>query len=646
MSSELGKRKAMDLNAIVRKLLRANPGMFIKFSEFPRRKKVLLKIKRHRISQSREANYWTGEWAKWMLDPRAKEPGTFQFKQFRNKFRMPCKLFVEDFIPAVREHKIFPQKYNGGKQIPVEIKCMIALRILGRGSYADDMSEMSKVKPSTCNHIFKTFVKNMAAKMFPVYVTPPKDDHLRRVLDTYARLGFPGAVGSVDCTHIFWDKCPVALSNLCKGKEKFPSLSFEVVVDHDRRIHSCTDGFVGTAPDSVIVVNDEYCRSIAEGRFKDLKYSLYKEDGSFVTVEGGYLISDGGYPRHWMFQRPAHNAVTERSVLWSEYLESVRKDVECTFGNLKQRFHFLKHFVKYHTAELMSNAMKTCCVLHNMLLAWDSGSRDDWECRREDWENIEADFYDKDLERPDTAAALAARLAASIEAEKAAKVPRSETGMGLVPPTDGAGTIVGATHRHKALQDALQIHFQFAYKRGAVVWPKGFTAHQRADFKLERNKARRVNNVFYKAPSFLRTNNGEHKVGLGLFSCIGYAPGNRLIKFIGIVRTREEYTAREEAGKGGYCLHLSNDSVLDCYDTRDVCYASHANNASNCHTLQASFQDAVAGVDGLWAAQNNCKLRVDRTTTPATVWLVATAVIPPHREILFPYGPLYRFPAV
>lgn len=53
---------------------------------------------------------------------------------------------------------------------------------------------------------------------------------------------------------------------------------------------------------------------------------------------------------------------------WSKRIESVRKDVECTFGILKRRFRILKVPMPYTSKEQVENIMFTCCVLHNILL--------------------------------------------------------------------------------------------------------------------------------------------------------------------------------------------------------------------------------------------------------------------------------------
>ena len=61
-----------------------------------------------------------------------------------------------------------------------------------------------------------------------------------------------------------------------------------------------------------------------------------------------------------------------------KWLESVRKDVECTFGILKGRFRCLKLPIFYHSKKNIDNMFFTCCILHNMLLS-NNGFDRRWE---------------------------------------------------------------------------------------------------------------------------------------------------------------------------------------------------------------------------------------------------------------------------
>ena len=49
------------------------------------------------------------------------------------------------------------------------------------------------------------------------------------VTEEYRSMGLPGCVGSVDCVHIGWDMCPVQFTSMYKGKEKYPSIAYEII---------------------------------------------------------------------------------------------------------------------------------------------------------------------------------------------------------------------------------------------------------------------------------------------------------------------------------------------------------------------------------------------------------------------------------
>ena len=130
---------------------------------------------------------------------------------------------------------------------------MGVLRVLGRGWCFDDVAEASGMSEAVAQKMFHRFCKRFTKLKYATYIYRPEGEELKRVLNTYALLGLPGCVGSTDCTHIKWDRCPVSLFNLCKGKESYPSLSYSVTVDHNRRILGITTGFWGAKNDKTIV---------------------------------------------------------------------------------------------------------------------------------------------------------------------------------------------------------------------------------------------------------------------------------------------------------------------------------------------------------------------------------------------------------
>lgn len=246
--SSSGKRKCGSEEAFICQAIREGPQNFIDLEMCERMgmkwyvKQVAKNRgsrKKNRKSFPRVEDYWETTWGKMVKNPESYEHGTLAYKKFRNKFRMPCELFRDHFIPKLEEYNVFPSKYQS--RIPVEIKAMIGLRILGRGNCADDISELSGVGCSTVHAIWHQFIRGIERSMFPVYVTPPTGNHLKTVMDTYARLGFPGAVGSVDCTHVAWNKCPIALKQRVQAGHGGYGVSLQhgTVLDCYANRHEC-----------------------------------------------------------------------------------------------------------------------------------------------------------------------------------------------------------------------------------------------------------------------------------------------------------------------------------------------------------------------------------------------------------------------
>ena len=233
----------------------------------------------------------------------------------------------------------------------------MALRILGRGNCADDIAEMSYGCESSINLFFKTFVTEFVKNFYDDFVFIPTGDRLQLVLDSYAACGIPGGMGSMNCTHIGQDKCPVGLTHLCKGKEKFPTLSFNVVVDHFRQIHYCSAAYFGATNDLQICADDDFPIALAAGEYENVEYQLYRQDGTVMNCRGGFLICDGGMPKLACFMDPQHYRSSRPEVMFSEWLESIRKDVECTFGILKQRFRYFRNKIQHHTVDIIEAAI-------------------------------------------------------------------------------------------------------------------------------------------------------------------------------------------------------------------------------------------------------------------------------------------------
>ncbi|KAH8058120.1 Plant transposon protein [Aureococcus anophagefferens] len=198
---------------------------------------------------------------------------------------------------------VFPPVRRGDKKtIFVEIKVLMALRWLARGETFDTIGDLSETSETAARVACETWVREFALREWG------------------------------------W----VKLNSLHVGKEGYPTRAFNVAVTHTKRIISSTVGHPGARNDKSIVRYDKFVQLVKEKKVLNVSYELDTPDGGVVTEHGAYGIVDGGYHRWRPLQAVEKNASEPQAMHLSKWLESVRKDVECTFGIMKQRHRLLR----------------------------------------------------------------------------------------------------------------------------------------------------------------------------------------------------------------------------------------------------------------------------------------------------------------
>lgn len=193
---------------------------------------------------------------------------------------------------------------------------------------------------------------------------------------------------------------------------------------------------------------------------------------------GPWLIVDNGYLRWSTTVPPIKLTVTETERRWSHWCESLRKDVECTFGILKGRWRVLKTGVRLQGMETANNIWLTCCALHNWLLEVD-GLDGEWDGALG---QLEADDVMRHV--PFAMQRLELGFDPRDYDESGLGPGDDQEGMELVMHTDNIENIAGddAEHnedsvrlvRHLSLlyfRSKLIEHFDILFKRNELVWP-------------------------------------------------------------------------------------------------------------------------------------------------------------------------------
>ena len=397
-------------------------------------------------------------------------------KLFRRRFRVPWQIYCE-LVLKCKEFSLFGSRCNDDTDLcnnnicPITIQLLGVLRMLGRHWICDDVAEATGMGESTVRTAFKSFCENFVDCFYDKYIYRPTGVQLSNVMSIYIRMGLPGCVGSTDCVHVKWDRCPIELNNLCKGKEGYPTLVFSCVVDHTRRILSISPSNFGTRNDKTLVGLDSYIMAIKECLVNtDVSYEVWKSDNTLETMTGVWLLCDGGYHKWLCMMNPMKHASSRLERLWSEWVESVRKDVECVFGILKSRFRIFKQGFLFQSQAMIETVFYTCSILHNMLLVYD-GLANRWDEENVAWDMInpqsgnDDNGYDVDeLSNLQTRSQQEQRIINRVKQWKSANEVEYE----------GNEIEEEVELLFEDKRQMLCKHFSIAYSKGLVAWPRGF----------------------------------------------------------------------------------------------------------------------------------------------------------------------------
>jgi hypothetical protein len=81
------------------------------------------------------------------------------------------------------------------------------------------------------------------------YLPPMDKTFARELCKMHEVLGWPGLLGSLDCSHWLWAKCPKSLQGEFKKDKAAPSVVYECACDADLRIWHCNFALPGACND-------------------------------------------------------------------------------------------------------------------------------------------------------------------------------------------------------------------------------------------------------------------------------------------------------------------------------------------------------------------------------------------------------------
>ena len=322
--------------------------------------------------------------------------GTYMRTLFRQRFRL-CHHSFLGLLEELREHKLFKRWNNpdvtGQPPSNVALLLLGTLRYLGRACTFDDVEEATAISREVIRVFFHKFIKYGSTDLYHKHVTIPATTTDSSIFESvFSSAGFNGCIGSSDGTHIGMRCCATWAAHGHTGhKLGIPSRTYNVTVTHWRQILATTCGHPSTWNDKTIVLFDDLIRGVNDGSiFGNNEFKLLERDSKGnvqeVTYVGAWFMVDNGYLAWSCTVPPIKDAVTYKYIRFSEWLESMRKDVECTFGIMKGRFCILRYGTRLWSIKKCDQLFLTCCALHNRLLFidgldknWVTGNESNWE---------------------------------------------------------------------------------------------------------------------------------------------------------------------------------------------------------------------------------------------------------------------------
>jgi len=106
-----------------------------------------------------------------------------------------------------------------------------AFRVLAYGESYDLADEYVRLSRSTIEVATKKLIEFIVEEWEPVYLWPPKDKEVKRMLERNAARGMPECVGSLDCSQWECAACPKGLAGQYQNPKKRRTIVMETVSD-------------------------------------------------------------------------------------------------------------------------------------------------------------------------------------------------------------------------------------------------------------------------------------------------------------------------------------------------------------------------------------------------------------------------------
>lgn len=209
-------------------------------------------------------------------------------------------------------------------------KCTAAMKMLADGVFAFSLQREVGMGESTIIESTKRFADGVVQIFGEEYLRRPTKGDLDKLFAKAEERGFPGMLGSLDCMHWRWEKCPVGWQGQYKGHFKEPTVILEAVADHEMWIWHASFGLPDSLNDINVLHRSHLFDGVLTRRGPNVNFTVNGHDYNM-----GYYLADGIYPAWATLVKGIPLALNPKHSHFTKLHSGYRKDVEWAFGCCK-----------------------------------------------------------------------------------------------------------------------------------------------------------------------------------------------------------------------------------------------------------------------------------------------------------------------
>ena len=315
---------------------------------------------------------------------REKRKARFHERVFARRFRMSSNQFQrihDDITDPEIGSGFFQRAPDASGRIGASNmqKLVAAIRQLAYGTCSDHVHEYTGVAQKTATKALEKFCRWIIRTYSDEFLNSWGEAEIKAEMEVNAKRGFPGMMGSIDCTHWQWKCCPVAWQGMYQDRNHVRSIVAEAICGHDMYFYQVYVGLPGSLNDIAIMGQTTMQTNYMESGAIDMEFLVGDE-----KLIGAYCLADGIYPDVPFLLKSVAEPITEQEKLFATVQEACRKDVERAFGRMLAKWHILAGAARSWSLKHLTEIWLCCFILHNMTI------RDQQRAAKEEEEKMAA----------------------------------------------------------------------------------------------------------------------------------------------------------------------------------------------------------------------------------------------------------------